>query len=85
MPNLCINLKTIHYPSFSTTILQSWILYIHTTLAKKNKTDIFFQDLTQVLAKTHYIILGSKRGQKLHKKSKIYHTLVLKKSLKSIY
>ena len=84
MPNLCINLKTIHYPSFSTTILQSWILYIHTTLAKKNKTDIFLQDLAQILAKTHYIILGCKCGQKFHKKSKIY-TLVLKKSLKSIY
>ena len=52
---------------------------------QKNKTDIFFQNLAQVLAKTHYIILGCKRGQKFHKESKIYHTLVLKKSLKSIY
>ena len=85
MPNLCINLKTIHYPSFTTTILQSWTLYIHTTLAKKKKTYIFFQDLAQILEKTLYIILGCKRGQKFHQKSKIYHTFVLQKSLKSIY
>ena len=52
---------------------------------QKNKTDIFFQDLAQILAKTLYIILGCKRGQKFHQKLKIYHTLVLKKSLKSIY
>ena len=42
MPNLCINLKTIHYPSFSTTILHIWILYIHRTLAKKNKNKYYF-------------------------------------------
>ena len=60
-------------------------LYIHTTLTKKNKTDIFFQDFAQIFAKTYYIILGCKCGRKFHKTSKIYHTLVLKKSLKSIY
>ena len=58
---------------------------IHLYNTRQKKKDIFFQDLAQILAKTHYIILGCKRGQKFHKKSKIYHTLVLKKSLKSIY
>ena len=49
-------------------------------LDKKNKTDIFFQDLPQILAKAHYIILGCKRNQKFHKKSKIYYTLFSKKA-----
>ena len=83
MPNLCINLKTIHYSYFSTTILRIWIRYIHKTLDNKNKTNIFFQDLAQILAKIHYITLGCKRSQKFHKKSKIYHISIgFKKKLK---
>ena len=81
MPNLCINLKTIHYPSFSTTILQSWTLYIHTTLAKK-KNRYFFPRFSTNFGKNTLHYLGLQTWSKIPPEIKNLSYIGFKKKLK---
>ena len=49
------------------------------------KANIFFQDIKQIMGKSHFNILALNYGQKFLRKLNVYLTYLLKKYIKTIY
>ena len=54
-------------------------------LVASKKANIFFQDIKQIMGKSHFNILALNYGQKFLRKLNVYLTYLLKKYIKTIY
>ena len=54
-------------------------------LVASKKANIFFQDIKQIMGKSHFNILALNYGQKFLRKLNDYLTYLLKKYIKTIY
>ena len=54
-------------------------------LVTSKKANIFFQDIKQIMGRSHFNILALNYGQKFLRKLNIYLTYLLKKYIKTIY
>ena len=54
-------------------------------LIASKKANIFFQDIKQIMGKSHFNILALNYGQKFLKKLNVYLTYLLKIYIKTIY
>ena len=54
-------------------------------LVASKKVNTFFQDIKQIMGKSHFNILALNYGQKFLRKLNVYLTYLLKKYIKTIY
>ena len=85
MLNLCTGLKITFCLFLLKNISLILIVYMHMILVASKKANIFFQDIKQIMGRSHFNILALNYGQKFLRKLNIYLTYLLKKYIKTIY